>query len=100
MNWNRTADYDEGFVYLHVSKDVFSLRSEIILHESLLTTTVPQVQGQVAEEPDVRVLHVDGGAQPSRVAGDVVGEDDGPHRGLARPRLSHQQDLLLHGLAN
>ena len=44
--WNETADDgDDLVVYLHVSKDVFSLRSEIVLHESLLTTAVPQVQG-------------------------------------------------------
>ena len=29
--------------------------------------------------------------------GDVVGEDDAPHRCLAGAGLAHQQDLLLHG---
>ena len=43
------------------------------------------------------VLDVDGGAEPPGVPGDVVGEDDGAHRRLARAGLAHQQNLLLHG---
>ena len=46
------------------------------------------------ELPDVRVLHIYGGPQSPRVPGYIVGEDDGPHAGLARPRLAHQQHLL------
>ena len=43
------------------------------------------------------VLDVDGGAEPPGVPGDVVGEDDAPHRRLAGAGLAHEQDLLLHG---
>ena len=43
------------------------------------------------------VFDVDGGAEPPRVPGDVVGEDDAPHRRLAGTRLAHEQHLLLHG---
>lgn len=47
---------------------------------------------------DVRVLHVDGGAEALGVPGDVVREDDGPHGGLAAAALPHQQHLPLHAL--
>ena len=43
------------------------------------------------------VFDVDGGAEPPRVPGDVVGEYDAPHRRLAGARLAHEQHLLLHG---
>ena len=84
-------DIDED---LHVAEDVVPLRGEVVLHEGLLTPTVPEVEDQIAQEPHVRVLHVNGGPQPPRVPGDEVGEDDGPHAGLAGPRLAHQQNLL------
>lgn len=45
--------------------------------------------------PDVRVLDVQGRPEADGVLGAVVGEDDRAHRGLARPGLAHQQDLLL-----
>ena len=32
-------------------------------------------------------------SQPSSVSGNVVGKDDGPHAGLARATLAHQQHL-------
>lgn len=46
--------------------------------------------------PDMRVFNVQGGTKPHGVFGGVVGEDDGPHRGLARSGLAHEQHLLLH----
>ena len=42
------------------------------------------------------VFDVDGGAEPPGVPGDVVGEDDAPHRRLAGARLAHEQHFLLH----
>lgn len=44
----------------------------------------------------MRVFNVEGGAEPHGVLGGVVGEDDGPHRGLTRSGLAHEQHLLLH----
>lgn len=45
--------------HLDVPEDVVLLRGEVLLHERLLAAAVPQVQHQVAEEADVRVLDVD-----------------------------------------
>ena len=84
-------------IYLHVSENVVPLGTEVVFHECLLTATVPQVEVKVAKEPHVGVFDIDGGSQPPCVPGDVVGKDDGPHRGLAWPRLAHQKDLFLHG---
>ena len=75
---------------LHIPEDVVSLWRKVVLHEGLLAAAVPQVEHEVAEQPHVRVLHVDGGAEPPRVPGDEVREDDGPHAGLPRPWLPHQ----------
>lgn len=84
-------DVDE---HLDVAEDVVALCGQVVLHEGVLAPAVPEVEGQVAEEADVRVLDVDRGAQPPCVLGDVVGEDDGAHRGLAGAALAHQQHLL------
>ena len=86
-------------MYLDISENVFSLGREVVLHERLLATAIPQVQGQVTQQSHVRVFNVDGGTQPASVASDVVGENDGTHRGLARAGLAHQQNFLLHGVA-
>lgn len=73
------------------------LRRQIALHEGIVAPAVPQVQREIAHEADVRVFHVDGGAQPAHVPGHVVGEDDGPHRGFARAGLAHEQDFAVFG---
>lgn len=39
-------------------------------------------------------------SQSPRVARDIVAEDDASHARLSRPRLAHQQHLLLLGLLN
>lgn len=53
-------------------------------------------QGSLCCLPDMRVFNVEGGAEPHGVLGGVVGEDDGPHRGLPRSGLAHEQHLLIH----
>lgn len=42
-------DIDE---HLHVLEDIFSLRLEILLHEQILSTTVPQREDKIAQESD------------------------------------------------
>ena len=42
-------------------------------------SAVPEVERQVPQEPQVRVLDVDGGAQAAGVFGDVVAEHDRAH---------------------
>ena len=70
---------------LNIPEDVVPLRRKVVLHEGLLTAAVPEVEHQVAEQPHVAVLHVNGGPQPPRVSRDEVGKDDGTHTGLPRP---------------
>lgn len=50
--------------------------------------------------PDMRVFNIQRGAEPHGVLGGVVGEDDGPHRGLARAGFAHKQYLLLHDVSS
>ena len=53
---------------LHVAKNVVALRLKIVLHEGLLAAAVPQVEHEVSQEAHVRVLHIDGRAEPHGVA--------------------------------
>ena len=61
--------------------------------------TVPEVENEVAEEADVRVLDAECGAEAACVVGEVVGEDDGTHGRLATAALAHQQHFALHAAA-
>lgn len=85
--------------HLDVPEDALSLRLKVVLHERLLTAAVPQIEHQIAEKPNVTVLHIDGSAQSPGVSSDVVGEDDRSHAGLARTRLAHKQYLGGKGCA-
>ena len=88
-------------IYLNISEDIVSLWSKIVLHESLLTSTIPQVEYKIAKQPHMGVLNINGGSQSPGVSGYEVGKDDGPHAGLARARFAHQQHLFtIHFLRN
>lgn len=58
-------------------------------------STVPQVEDQVSQKLELRMLDIDCGAQTADVFGHEITEDDTSHRGFARARLAHEQDLLL-----
>lgn len=58
-------------------------------------SAVPEIEHQVAHELDVAVLHVNRRAQPPHVLCDIVAEDNGAHRRLARAALAHEQHLAL-----
>ncbi len=45
--------------HLNITEYVVPLCSEIVLHERLLTTTIPQIQHQIAQESDIRLLDID-----------------------------------------
>ena len=58
----RFISHDESFscaTHLDVAEDVVALAGEVVLHEGLLAAAVPQVEHQVAQKANVRVLHVD-----------------------------------------
>lgn len=63
-------------------KDVVALRGEVVVDEGVLAAAVPQIEGEAAEEADVVMLDVDGGAEAASIFGDIVGEDDGAHGGF------------------
>ena len=67
-----------------VLKYIIPLRGEVVLHERLLSTAIPQVEHEVAEETYVRVFHVDSRTETTRVASDVVCKDDRSHARLTR----------------
>lgn len=47
---------DEHF---DIPEDVVLLRRKVLLHERLLSATVPEIQHQIAQKANVRVLDVD-----------------------------------------
>ena len=66
-------DVDEHF---HVFEDVLSLALEELLHEEVLTSTIPEGQHQVAEEPNARFGDVDCEGDSVCITSQVVGEDE------------------------
>jgi hypothetical protein len=42
---------------------VIPLIGEVVLHEGLLTTAIPEIERQIAEKSDVRMLDIDCGSQ-------------------------------------
>ena len=58
-------------------------------------STIPQIEGEVAHELDMAVLHINGSTEAPHILGDIVAEDDRAHRGLARATLAHQEHLSL-----
>jgi len=45
--------------HLNITEYVVPLGSEIVLHERLLPTTIPQIQHQIAQKSDIRLLDID-----------------------------------------
>lgn len=52
-------------------------------------STVPKVEGQIAQELDMAKVDIDCSPQSPGVLGHVVAEDDTSHRALAGARLAH-----------
>ena len=46
----------------NIGEDVDSLLREVVLHEGFLPAAVPEVEGQIAEELDMREINVNSGA--------------------------------------
>ena len=72
-----------------------SVRSLSSVLSGELPPAIPQIQRQIPHELDMAVFHVNRGPQPPHILGDVVAEDNRPHRRLARAALPHQQHLSL-----
>jgi hypothetical protein len=53
-------DVDQNF---DIPEDVIPLIGEVVLHEGLLTTAIPEIERQIAEKSDVRMLDIDCGSQ-------------------------------------
>lgn len=83
---------------MHVPEDVVSLAFEVVLHKDVLAPTVPQIQLEAPEKPQITVLHVVGWVQSARFASEVVRENNRPDGGLASTRAAHQEHLRLGGL--
>lgn len=60
-----------------------------------LPAAVPEIEHEVSHEFDIAVLDVDCCSESTDIFGDVVAEDDSPHRRLARATFAHQQHFPL-----
>jgi len=80
-------DVDED---LHVLEDRLLLVHKVVLHQLVLPAAVSQVQRQLAHEPDLVFVDVDGEPDTHRLLRRVVREDDRVHRGLPRAAAAHQ----------
>jgi len=81
---------------LHAAEDLIALTFKVVFHEGILASAVPQVEDEVPKEAVVAVFQAQGRAKAHSVARQVVGKDDGAHRGLARAPAAHQQNFALH----
>lgn len=76
--------------HLHSAEDGLLLDQEILLHEGVLSSAIPQVEGQRPHELELVLLPFDRVADLLSILGGEVGEDDGVHGGFARARIAHQ----------
>ena len=72
-----------------------NLAAEEDINGSCIPSTIPQVKDQVSQEFELCMLDINCGAQAADIFGHEVAKDDASHRGFARTRLAHEQDLLL-----
>ena len=79
-------DVDE---HLDTSEDGLLLHEEVLLHEGILSSAIPKVQGQSAHELELVLLPLHGVAYLLGVLGGEVGEDHRVHGGLSRTRVAH-----------
>ena len=57
------ADFEDVDEHPDMLEDGRALRGEVRVHERVLSSAVPEVEDEVAEEPDVVLLDVDGRAE-------------------------------------
>lgn len=62
--------------HANVLKDGGPLGGKIAVHEGILSTAVPKVEDEVAQESNMVLLDVDGGAQAGSEGGGVVRKND------------------------
>lgn len=79
-------DVDE---HLDSSEDGLLLDEEVLLHEGVLSSTIPKVEGQSTHELELVLLPLNGVSYLLGVLCGEVGEDDRVHRGLACTRIAH-----------
>ena len=82
------------YQHLNTSKDCLLLHHKILLHESVLTSTIPQIQCQCSHELKLMFLPFDGVAYLLSIFGRKVGKDDRVHGGFAGSWIAHEQHLL------
>mmetsp|Transcript_11662 Transcript_11662/g.24040 ORF Transcript_11662/g.24040 Transcript_11662/m.24040 type:complete len:277 (-) Transcript_11662:87-917(-) len=71
-------------------KDGFPIPLKIRFVKGVLSTTIPQIQDQIPQKPNVVVLDVQSGRQPCRVAGQIVGKNNASHGSLSAVGFAHQ----------
>lgn len=62
--------------HFDILEDVLALSLEILFHEHILTTAVPEGEYQVAQEADTMLVHIDGESDTIGVTSQIVCENN------------------------
>ena len=74
-------------------EDGLRLLGEIVSHELLLASAIPEIEGQVPEEPNIAFGDIDGVTDPHCLISWVICEYNRVHGSLSRAISPHQQQL-------
>jgi hypothetical protein len=80
--------------YLYVLEDGFTLSSEVLLHQTILAPTIPEIQGQIPHEPELILIDVHRVPNTHGLAWWVIGKNDGVHGSFACLLAAHEQHFL------
>ena len=74
---------------LDILEDSFALDHEVVIHESVLGSAIPEVEGKVAHELEPVLFSLHRVADLVRLFGWIVCEDHRVHRRLSSPLAPH-----------
>lgn len=87
------CDIEDKNEHSHVLEDMVTLRLKVLLHEAVLTTTIPKREHKIAQEAHSLLVDVYCECYFVSVSRQVVGENDRPHRGFTGSHSAHKEDL-------
>jgi len=87
------GDVEDEDEHADVLEDVIALRLKVLLHEAILTTTIPQGEHEVAKESHSLLVDIHSECDLVGISGQVVGENDTSHGCLAGGTTAHQEDF-------
>lgn len=72
-------NFEHIYEYLNASKNGLFLNKEILFHEGVLSSAVPQVEGECSHELELMLLPLNSIADLLCIFCGEVGEDNGVH---------------------